>query len=304
MTVVQFKREPADDEGARRASEESAGSVRPKSPDPEVAEIAKRRRFSAKYKLRILREADACKNPGEIGALLRREGLYSSNLAYWRRQRDSRTTRAGVASGRFAGMRLVGEGTVRRITQPQGPDQTTRLGRVNLSGQWDKTASDWSLGYRLDNSRTRVLDRQIIFVGDGQGDYNENGDYLGPGLGDHDLVTAATTEIPADADAVLLLSPERPLPAPALAALRAYLERGGRLVVFLEPGGESGLDALLADWGITSPDALVIDPASNSVAITWAPISSIFEVATNRIDVANRPRVRRVAIVRSEGVIE
>ena len=89
MTVVQFKREPADDEGALRASEESAGSVRPQNPDPEVAEIAKRRRFTAKYKLRILREVDACKNPGEIGALLRREGLYSSNLTYWRRQRDA-----------------------------------------------------------------------------------------------------------------------------------------------------------------------------------------------------------------------
>ena len=89
MTVVQFKREPADDEAALRASEESAGSVRPQNPDPEVAEIAKRRRFTAKYKLRILREVDACKNPGEIGALLRREGLYSSNLTYWRRQRDA-----------------------------------------------------------------------------------------------------------------------------------------------------------------------------------------------------------------------
>ena len=57
-------------------------------PDPEVVPKAKRRRFTAAYKLRIIREADACTEPGEIGALLRREGLYSSNLTTWRRQRE------------------------------------------------------------------------------------------------------------------------------------------------------------------------------------------------------------------------
>jgi transposase len=57
-------------------------------PDPEVVPQAKRRRFNAKYKLRILEEADACSQPGEIGALLRREGLYSSYLTAWRRQRE------------------------------------------------------------------------------------------------------------------------------------------------------------------------------------------------------------------------
>ena len=48
----------------------------------------RRRRFSAQYKLKILREADACMKPGEIGALLRREGLYTSHLSTWRKQRD------------------------------------------------------------------------------------------------------------------------------------------------------------------------------------------------------------------------
>jgi transposase-like protein len=51
-------------------------------------EKKRRRKFTAAYKLRILEEADACTKPGEIGALLRREGLYSSNLTTWRRQRD------------------------------------------------------------------------------------------------------------------------------------------------------------------------------------------------------------------------
>jgi len=59
-----------------------------KVPDPEVMARPKRRRFTAEYKLRILREADACKGSGEIGALLRREGLYSSHLVLWRRQRE------------------------------------------------------------------------------------------------------------------------------------------------------------------------------------------------------------------------
>jgi transposase len=57
-------------------------------PDPEVVPKARRRMFSAKYKLRILEEADSCIEAGQVGALLRREGLYSSHLTTWRRQRD------------------------------------------------------------------------------------------------------------------------------------------------------------------------------------------------------------------------
>ncbi|NIO68438.1 MAG: transposase [Anaerolineae bacterium] len=57
-------------------------------PDPEVVPRAKRRHFSAEYKLRILEEAEACSERGQIGSLLRREGLYSSHLTTWRRQRE------------------------------------------------------------------------------------------------------------------------------------------------------------------------------------------------------------------------
>jgi transposase-like protein len=57
--------------------------------DPELIERAKRRRFSAEYKLRILRDVEACTRSGEIGALLRREGLYTSHLTAWRKQRDA-----------------------------------------------------------------------------------------------------------------------------------------------------------------------------------------------------------------------
>src|SRR3954468_7687595 len=64
-------------------------------PNPELVERAKRRRFSAEYKARILRETDACSRPGEIGALLRREGLYTPHPTAWRKQRD-----AGPSAGR------------------------------------------------------------------------------------------------------------------------------------------------------------------------------------------------------------
>ena len=76
----------------RSEAERSEGTTKPAhhrvrvvAPDPEVSEKSGRRRFSASYKARIVREADACKEPGEVGALLRREGLYFSHLANWRR---------------------------------------------------------------------------------------------------------------------------------------------------------------------------------------------------------------------------
>src|SRR3954454_19582739 len=59
------------------------------APDPELVERPKRRRFTAKYKLEILEKADACTRPGEVGELLRREGLYTSHLTYWRKQRKT-----------------------------------------------------------------------------------------------------------------------------------------------------------------------------------------------------------------------
>ncbi len=60
-------------------------------PDPAVPEKPVRRRFTAEYKLRILREVDRCTQPGQFGAVLRREGLYSSHLTAWRQQRDKGT---------------------------------------------------------------------------------------------------------------------------------------------------------------------------------------------------------------------
>jgi transposase len=64
------------------------GNERLDVPDPEVVPMAERRRFTAEEKLRIVEEADHCTEPGEIGALLRREGIYSSYLSRWRQARD------------------------------------------------------------------------------------------------------------------------------------------------------------------------------------------------------------------------
>jgi transposase len=70
-------------------------------PDPELVEQAKRRSFTAEYKARILGEADACTRPGEVGELLRREGLYSSHLTKWRKQRkDGALKELGTPRGR------------------------------------------------------------------------------------------------------------------------------------------------------------------------------------------------------------
>jgi transposase len=67
--------------------EKNSVMTHPKAvPDPEVPEKTVRRKFTAAYKLRIIREAERCTEPGQIGALLRREGIYSSSLTSWRRQ--------------------------------------------------------------------------------------------------------------------------------------------------------------------------------------------------------------------------
>ena len=77
-------------EGARRATVVSPSGAGVAAPpvDPEVEVPPIRRRFTAAYKLRMVEQVDRCTAPGEIGALLRKEGLYSSHLTLWRRQRD------------------------------------------------------------------------------------------------------------------------------------------------------------------------------------------------------------------------
>ena len=91
------------------------------TPSSEVLEKPVRRRFTVEYKARVLAEADACTEPGMLGELLRREGLYSSHLSTWRRQRDE---------GALAGLTPKRRG---RKAKPKNPlaDEVARLEREN-----------------------------------------------------------------------------------------------------------------------------------------------------------------------------
>lgn len=97
-------------------------------PDPEVRAVAKRRQFSAAYKLSVLEEADRCSEPGSIGELLRREGLYSSHLTVWRREREAgslaalarrrgRKTTLSVEQKRLAGLQAENARLKRELEQ-------------------------------------------------------------------------------------------------------------------------------------------------------------------------------------------
>lgn len=83
------RREPERSESDRSATGTIVGPDPNTHPDPEVAAQAKRRRFTVEYKHRIVSEAERVKGSGQIGALLRREGLYSSTLTAWRREREA-----------------------------------------------------------------------------------------------------------------------------------------------------------------------------------------------------------------------
>jgi len=94
LTAQSMAGEPERRGDERSEAPRSGGSpaieraVAPTPADPEVPARHLKRRFTTAYKLEILRRADACTRPGELGALLRKEGLYSSHLVTWRRQRE------------------------------------------------------------------------------------------------------------------------------------------------------------------------------------------------------------------------
>lgn len=132
--------------------------------------------------------------------------LADSLQGQWQRKRDSRTSTLGIAAPPVVGMRLVADATLRTIVAPDLPDQTTRLAKATLNGNWLSLGSDWSLGYSVDNSRTQVLARRIIFVGQRQGDYDEVGNFVGRNNGDYTVAIAGTdslvvtTTVKADLD--------------------------------------------------------------------------------------------------------
>jgi len=102
----------AGSEGARRATGDPAASATG-VPDPVVDAKPTRRRFTAEYKLRILREVERAKE-GQIGAVLRREGLFSSHLLTWRRERD-RVAKVGLAARRRGPQARVQDPKVKQL---------------------------------------------------------------------------------------------------------------------------------------------------------------------------------------------
>ncbi len=106
---------PALSLGVEERSDEAPSeraSVRPARPDPEVVAKPKRRRFTAAYRLRILEEVERCRAPGDVGRLLRREGLYSSHLAAWRKARRD---------GALRGLRSKKRGAKPKANNPLEP---------------------------------------------------------------------------------------------------------------------------------------------------------------------------------------
>ena len=117
---------PERSAGERSESERSGGSPKAAAPrrgavpEPEVPAVPQRRRFTADYKAGIVREADACREEGAVGALLRREGLYSSQLTTWRRQ---------YRSGALTALKDNKRG--RKQTRNPLEDEVSRLQREN-----------------------------------------------------------------------------------------------------------------------------------------------------------------------------
>jgi len=131
VMVMNLSQRVEEMEGARRATGISStaalrGSVvKNVLPNPEVPEKASRRSYTTEYKRLILREAEVCKEQGQLGALLRREGLYSSNLTAWRRQVERGTLEALSSKKRGPKARKP-DPSVRRITEQEKEIQKLR----------------------------------------------------------------------------------------------------------------------------------------------------------------------------------
>jgi len=135
-TFNQYSPSHTDSSEACRAKEESGENVSP--PNPEVSAKPTRRSFTAKYKLSIVEQADACRGSGEIGALLRREGLYSSHLNNWRK--------------------LHRQGALQSLSaQPRGPKAESTSVDVKVVAQLERKVAQ--LESQLDKAHT-IIDVQ------------------------------------------------------------------------------------------------------------------------------------------------
>jgi len=130
--------------------------------------------------------------------------------------------------------------------------------------------------HRIERQRQGTV---VILRGEGQGDPNR-GDAVGfgglaaaldtEGYRVETRMSSAIDELGDEVDVVISLAPERPLLPATIDALRRFLDRGGSLVAMLEPGRDTGIEALLAEYGIEAGDGVVVDPASGPVSETGA----------------------------------
>jgi len=231
--------------------------------------------------------------PATLKALGELPGELTATLYYDRFDPRARHTRLLLAS-----LAESGRVQVRERLLEVAPEEQDRFGIagsntvvLELGSRFETVerpleATIYEALYRLRSRSNGVIG---VLRGEGEGDVSSDAELGFSGLASalategyqvRSLVTASLAEIPADLDAVLLLGPRRALLPESVAALERYLERGGRLLALLEPGAQSGIEALLDRWGILAPEGVIVDPASGAAgdgALGIDPIAYNYE---------------------------
>jgi len=177
------------------------------------------------------------------------------------------------------------------------PDDEDRFGIGSSNSVVAQHDGGWALierpteGGLYEGIATLVHTREgvlYVSVGAGEGDMQRSDDlgYSGlraaletEGYTVRPLPLAISDDVPIDASAVLLIAPRRPIPEASLGALRRFVHQGGGLIVFLEPDVESGLEKLLAGFGLGSSRSWVIDPHSGAIEgepLGRSPVASAY----------------------------
>jgi hypothetical protein len=218
--------------------------------------------------------------PATLQALASSPGEITATLYYDPLDTRLRSTRLLLETLAQAGPLRVRERDLHEAAREAAEHEVAASNTVvlQLGGRYETVdrPTEGSLFEALELLMRDEGSEEVIYIarGAGEGDFtsSEPTGYSGlahalqaEGYRLKDLVTAAVDAIPEDADVVLLVAPRRGLREPFLAALDAFLRRGGGLLAMLEPGADTGLEELLERWGFELPDAVVVDPASGPV---------------------------------------
>ena len=203
---------------------------------------------------------------------------------------DPRIRRTGLLLDALA---RHGEVVVRTRDLNQYPEDEDRFGIGSSNSVVAELGEDWALVQRpgegsLYEAIAGLLPQgeRILYtaVGAGEGDLAQEGGDGFSGLGAalrnagytvRPLPLAVADAIPEDASGLLVIAPRRSLPDAALAAVERYLDGGGALVAFLEPGETNGIEAVLSRYGLESPDRFVVDPSSHPLEGETAGLSPV-----------------------------